>query len=266
MLDAAELQSTLVGSARRIDGVSVTSQGGGVVSLDAAAAAELSAEPATLAFGNVRSAGWKRFRTVDVRNISRRPIRVRVRFAPYGQGAAPVEFHASPPSFVVSPGQIRRVVLAAAVKLSPIGTAPAEGSIVLAPTAGAPLRLPWAVTFEQPAETVLGPLQLSTTSFTPSDAGPALLTFRAGALADEAGRDAVQPIALLTLDLLDGSGHELGTLATLRDLLPGRYAFGLTGRTAAGNTLAKGRYRLRVTAMPSLAGSASVSVVKFTIK
>ena len=57
----------------------------------------------------------------------------------------------------------------------------------------------------------------------------------------QAGRDAVQPVSLLTLDLLDADGNDLGTLATLRDLLPGRYAFGLTGRTPAGNTLAAGR-------------------------
>jgi hypothetical protein len=122
------------------------------------------------------------------------------------------------------------------------------------------------VTFEQPPASILGPLKLSTNAFTPSDAGPALLTFRAGQLVAEAGRDAVQPVALLTLDLLDDKGNEVGTLATLRDLLPGRYAFGLTGRTPAGNTLAKGRYRLRVTAVPSLPGRADRASVAFTIK
>ena len=85
---------------------------------------------------------------------------------------------------------------------------------------------------------MLGPLRLSNKSFEPSDAGPALLSFRAGQLAVQGGRDAVQPLALLSLELLDSDGNELGTLATLRDLLPGRYAFGLTGRTPAGNTLA----------------------------
>jgi hypothetical protein len=266
LLRATALRSLLVGSARRIPGVSVASEGGGLVSLGGAAAAELAAEPTTLAFGNARSAGWKRSQSVVVRNVSSRPLRVRVRFVPYAQGAAPVEFHAVPSRLVIPRGQIRRVRVAAAVKVAPIGNAPAEGSIVLAPVAGAPLRLPWAVTFEQPADTVLGPLALSTTSFTPSDAGPALLTFRAGQLVSEGARDAVQPISVLTLELLDGSGKQLGVLATLRDLLPGRYAFGLTGRTSAGNALAKGRYRIRVTAVPSLAGRSSSSVVAFTIK
>ena len=82
----------------------------------------------------------------------------------------------------------------------------------------------------------------------------------------QGGQDAVQPVALLSLQLLDSDGNDLGTLATLRDLLPGRYAFGLTGRTPAGNTLQPGTYRLRVTAVPSLAGRASRAGVTFTIK
>jgi hypothetical protein len=159
------------------------------------------------------------------------------------------------------------VRLVAQVKLAPIGTAPAEGSVTFVPFAGAPLRLPWEITFARPPESVLGPLSLSTDAFEPSDAGPALLTFRAGGVVTTAGGlDAVQPIALLRLQLLDGDGHDLGTLATLRDLLPGRYAFGLTGRTPAGNTLSAGPYRIRVTAVPSLSGRASSAQVRFTIK
>jgi hypothetical protein len=265
-LQAEDLRSVLVGSAHRLPGVSVTSEGAGLVSLGGAAAAELAVDQTTLALGNARAAGWKRSHVIVVRNVSTRPLRVRVRFAPYAQGAAPVEFHFFPSRLTIPIGQTRRVRVATAIKLTPIGTAPAEGSVVLAPLAGAPLRLPWVVTFEQPPASILGPLKLSTNAFTPSDAGPALLTFRAGQLVAEAGRDAVQPVALLTLDLLDDKGNEVGTLATLRDLLPGRYAFGLTGRTPAGNTLAKGRYRLRVTAVPSLPGRADRASVAFTIK
>jgi subtilisin family serine protease len=266
LLSADELRSVLVGSARRFPGASVASEGAGLVSLGAAAAAELAADQTTLALGNARAAGWKRRRSIVVRNVSTRPLRVRVRFEPYGQGAAPVKFHAVPALFTILAGQTRRVQIVAAVTLAPVGTEPAEGSVVLAPVAGAPLRLPWAVTFAQPPGSVVGPLKLSTSSFTPSDAGPALLTFRAGQLVTEAGRDAVQPITLLTLELFDERGNDLGTLATLRDLLPGRYAFGLTGRTPAGNTLAKGRYSIRVTALPSLGGPAGRAHVTFTIK
>jgi subtilisin family serine protease len=265
-LSADELRSVLVGSARRFPGASVTGEGAGLVTLGSAAATELTADQTTLALGNARAAGWKRSESIVVRNVSTRPLRVRVRFAPYAQGAAPVEFRAIPGRLTIPIGQTRRVRVVAAVKVAPIGTATAEGSVVLAPRAGAPLRLPWAVTFAQPPASVIGPLQLSTNSFTPSDAGPALLTFRAGQLVTEGGRDAVRPIALLTLDLLDGKENKLGTLATLRDLLPGRYAFGLTGRTPVGNKLAKGRYIIRVTATPSLGGPAGRAEAAFTIK
>jgi hypothetical protein len=39
-------------------------------------------------------------------------------------------------------------------------------------------------------------------------------------------------------------------LARLRDVLPGSYAFGLTGRGPNGGGLPPGRYRLRVLAVP----------------
>jgi hypothetical protein len=198
--------------------------------------------------------------------VSLRTLTIRVRSLPYAQGAAKVEFHAIPSQFTLPAGRARRVLVTAAIKVAPIGNAPAEGAVVFAPTAGAPLHLPWEVTFARPATSVIGQLRLSTTSFTPSDAGPALLTFRAGRLALQGGQDAVQPIALLTLDLFDDKGKNLGTLATLRDLLPGRYAFGLTGRTPAGNTLDAGNYRLQVTAVPNLAAPPTTAEVTFTIK
>ncbi len=265
-LHAADLRSVLVTSARRLASEPVESQGAGIVALAPAAAAEVAVQPTTLALGNATRAGWKRSQTVLVRNVSTRSVFIRIRSIPYAQGAAPVEFHAFPSRFRLHKGEMRRVRISAAVKRAPIGLAPAEGSIVVTPVAGAPLHLPWAVTFAQTPGTVLGPLKLSNTSFEPSDAGPALLSFRAGQLAVQGGRDAVQPLALLNLELLDSDGNDLGTLATLRDLLPGRYAFGLTGRTPAGNTLQAGTYRLRVTAVPSLRGPASRAAVTFTIK
>jgi hypothetical protein len=158
------------------------------------------------------------------------------------------------------------VSLVAAVSTPPVGDLPAEGSIVLATTGGSTISLPWVVTFVQRSGSVLGPLRLSTDTFSPSTTTPALLTFRAGLLVANGSSVAVQPVSLLRLDLLAEDGTDLGTLATLRDLLPGRYAFGLTGRSSAGNPLGKGRYRLRVTAVPSLPGRPSVAETTFTIQ
>ena len=265
-LHAADLRSVLVTNARRLASEPVESQGAGLVAVAPAAAAEVAVQPTTLALGNASGKAWKRSETVLVRNVSTRRVFIRIRSIPYAQGAAPVELHASPSHFRLRKGETRRVRISAAVTGAPIGSAPAEGSIVVTPIAAAPLHLPWAVTFAQAPGTVLGPLKLSETSFAPSDAGPALLTFRAGQLAVQGGKDAVQPVALLRLELLDSDGNDVGTLATLRDLLPGHYAFGLTGRTPAGNTLQPGHYRLRVTAVPSLAGRASSAAVMFTIK
>ena len=49
----------------------------------------------------------------------------------------------------------------------------------------------------------------------------------------------------------------LGLLARLRDLLPGRYVFGLTGRDPAGASLPPGAYRLRIAAIPADGGPPS---------
>jgi hypothetical protein len=265
-LHAEELRSILVTSARRLASESVSSEGAGLVSLGAATAAELAVEPSTLAFGNAGTPVWSQSQTAVVRNISSRAIHVRLRSVPYVEGAAPVSFEIVPSRFELPVGATRNVRIVAHVAAGPIGTSPAEGSILVTTVAGATQRLPWAVTFARPVASVLGPLTLSTTSFKPSDAGPALLTFRAGTVGVQAGQDAVQPVSMLRLELYDAHGGDLGTLATLRDLLPGRYAFGLTGRTPAGSTLAPGVYHLRVTAIPSLAGPVSRESVQFTIK
>ena len=52
-----------------------------------------------LAFGNAHGPKWRSEQTVLLRNISTRPVFVRIRSLPYAQGAAPVEFHAFPSRF-----------------------------------------------------------------------------------------------------------------------------------------------------------------------
>jgi hypothetical protein len=90
-----------------------------------------------------------------------------------------------------------------------------------------------------------------------------VLSFQAGRIA--AGGQ-LEPVALLTLQLRGPDGERLGTLAQLRDLLPGRYAFGITGRDAEGSTLEPGRYHLRLTAYPTGPGEPSRASVAFTIR
>ena len=68
------------------------------------------------------------------------------------------------------------------------------------------------------------------------------------------------------LDIRGPKGTKLGILAQLRDLLPGRYAFGLTGRDAKGETLDPGRYRVQLTAFPTGEGPPSKVSVVFAIR
>jgi hypothetical protein len=201
-----------------------------------------------------------------VHNVSSRPLSVGIRINYDAEGSAAVGFAAHPARFTLPVLGAQRVLLEATIAGPPTGRAPAEGTVVLTPNGGSPLRLPWAVTFGAPPDTLLGPLHLSTNAFSPSDTAPALLNFQAGRILRDAGRDEVQPVALLELDLMRSDGKELGTLVRLRDLLPGSYAFGLTGRSPAGNALGKGTYAIRVLAVPSLPGPTSRKQVTFTIR
>jgi hypothetical protein len=76
----------------------------------------------------------------------------------------------------------------------------------------------------------------------------------------------IEPAASVEVGLRNEDGRYLGVLARLRDVLPGHYVFGLTGRSPAGSTLAPGKYRLRITAFPSGGGKASLRTLHFTIK
>ena len=112
-------------------------------------------------------------------------------------------------------------------------------------------RLPWAVSFAPvKAGSLVGDIRLSNDSFAPSPAAPTVVAFRAGAVSQGAEGQTIEPVRLLEGELWTAAGKRLGTLFRLRDLLPGRYAFGLTGRGPFGNTLRPGDYELRLTAEP----------------
>ena len=111
---------------------------------------------------------------------------------------------------------------------------------------------------------MIGGVAISALSFRASDRAPAVLTVQAGQVRDLAGRRQLRPLARLDVELWRG-GERLGLVARLRDLLPGRYAFGLTGRGPRGGTLANGPYRLRVLAVPP-DGPAEAETVTFKIR
>src|SRR6185437_5154903 len=95
---------------------------------------------------------------------------------------------------------------------------------------------------------LIGSVQLSASKFKPSDASPAVLLVQLGGIQTGAAGVSLEPVTRLDIRLLDRKAHDLGLLARVRDVLPGRYAFGLTGRGPNGGKLPAGRYSLRLLA------------------
>src|SRR5207237_8785444 len=80
-------------------------------------------------------------------------------------------------------------------------------------------------------------------------ASPALLSLVVGSGAP-GPEPQIRPVDALEVQLW-GTGKLLGVLAVRRELLPGRYTFGLTGRGPSGGLLRRGTYAIRVVARPS---------------
>ena len=78
---------------------------------------------------------------------------------------------------------------------------------------------------------------LSSKSFAASDTKPALLAVDAGRVLEVDGAPEVRPLSRLDVVLWRADGTQVGVLARLRDVLPGRATFGLTGRGPDGQLL-----------------------------
>jgi minor extracellular serine protease Vpr len=252
-LSAAELRSALVGSAAQLlrgsSPLAVTSQGAGRVDPARAAAAELAVEPATLAFGRSEGASWSASRTVSVKNVSSRTLEVGFSLAPDDLGEPTVAFLAEPARVALAPGASAEVRIGVSARdgLSPL----AAGSLVVAADGARPVRVPWAVARRAAAGgPLVGEVELSHTEFTPSRTAPAVLAFRAGRIDQTPDGELVEPVGVLEVELWTAEGKWLGVLTRLRDVLPGRYAFGLTGRGPAGRVLPEGVYVVRLSAYP----------------
>jgi subtilisin family serine protease len=251
-LGAGELRSLLVGSARQIvlGGVPepVTAQGAGIVDPVGAVSAEFSAEPVTLAYGRVNREGWNVTQTIRLRNLSTRSLEIDLGLTRDRWGAPELAFAAAPAHVSLPPGTSTDVALVAS------GAGPLEGeaggSFVLAPEGSRAVRVPWAVSFRSETPTpLLDAVALSTDEFSPSDVAPAVLAFRAGSVSEDKQGQSVEPVQLLVVELWRGN-RRLGVLTRFHDLLPGRYAFGVTGRGPQGRRLPAGEYVLRLVAYP----------------
>jgi subtilisin family serine protease len=260
-LRALDLRSLLVGTARPIRDESVTAQGAGLVDLGAAAAGELAVDPVTLAFGRAEGDGWHASQLLTRRNVSTRPLLVRIRTQ--GQGGLLITHR---PNWVrLKPGGGAQVRLNARLNGAPPQDGSAEGTVVLVARGAGPLKVPWAITFGRPPASLISAVGLSASSFKPSDTTPAVLSLQTGVVVQAATGPQVHPLERLDVELWSG-GERLGLLARLRDLLPGRVAIGLAGRDPDGNRLPPGKYRIRLLATPANNAQASSRIVTFRIK
>jgi subtilisin family serine protease len=265
-LAASALKSVLVGTARPIRETPIAAQGAGLVDVGRAAAAELAAQPATLAFGLATREGWTAERVVLVRNLSPRTLRIRVRVNRRGFPAADTIVSARPRRLILRPGATARVRVGVAVPDPTAGGPPAEGALVLAPVGGGPVRVPFAVAFAPSRPRLLAGIELSPFAFRPSDARPAVLSLEAGRVRTIGTSEEVEPVSRLDIELWTGDGKRIGVIARQRNLLPGRYTFGITGRDPGGQVLKQGDYRLRILAFPTGGGLATRRSLRFRIQ
>jgi len=253
-LDAAALKGALVG----------TATSGRLLDLGAASAVEVVAEPTSLVLGAGARRGWSGTERFTIRNLSERRLRVHISVGRLGEVGG-IALAVSPATVTLPPRRQERVFLAGRLAYVPPGQQSVAASLELTAGGGAPLRVPWTVTFGRPPRGLLGGVRLSPRRFRPSDAAPALLELRAGRLAEHDGVSEVLPVSHLDLELWQGT-ERLGRLSRLRNLLPGRYTFGLTGRGPGGRRLARGRYQLRLLAYPPGDAPPSRQNVEFTIR
>jgi hypothetical protein len=188
-----------------------------------------------------------------VRNVSSRPLEVGFAFVADRSGGPAVDFTAEPARLNLGPRASASVTLGIS---TPSGVGAGIGGVLLASAEGvSPARVPWGIGKRPtaPAELV-GALSISNWEFEPSKSAPSVVAFQVGRARDAAAGGSIEPVGLLDVELWTPQGKRLGVIATLRDLLPGRYALGLTGRDANGKVLPAGMYVLRLRAQPVDAG------------
>jgi hypothetical protein len=260
-LDGASLDSLLVGYAK--PGASATAVGAGMFDIGTSAVGEVAAQPTTFGFGVWQGARWHATRTITVRNVSSRRLQLSFSAITNYESEA-LKFMVKPTHAVLPQGKAVRVqitVRAAAAADTKIVT----GALEVSPAGSQTLRVPWALDFAPPSDSLLGRVTIDRASFPASDTEPAVLSVQAGSVTRDHGLQ-IQPVARLDILLYAASGQYLGVMARLRDLLPGSYSFGITGRGPTSARLAPGSYELRLAAWPTLPRPAKPSRAQVRFK
>jgi hypothetical protein len=257
-LDAAGLRSALVATARRRAGA----LGPGIVDPAGASSVELVADPPIAPLGALFGKRSETTGRVLLRNVSRRPLVVELR---PGAAAAGVSVRTTPARVVLQPGRAKQVELSVVAKVRPAAPGALEGTVRAVARPGTRLRIPWTAAVPVTRRPVVDRVALSARVFAASDRRPAVLSLVAGRVDGSAERPQLLPLARLEIGLYRGK-RRVGTLVRLRDVLPGRYAFGLTGRGPRGARLPKGAYVIRVLGVPVGGGPATTQRVPFRLR
>ncbi len=265
-LSADELDGLLVATARPVGGDTVTAQGAGVADAGAAVAGEVAASPPTLALVRSAAHGRRMHASFTLTNLSTRELRVTLGIRTQQEGAAAVEFTLRPAHVVLGRGGSMLVHVDAVTASHAVVTGVADGAVVGSVEGGGAIRVPWAITFEGAPGGLVRSASLSTPAFSASDRKPALLSVEAGGIRTNAGSLELLPLTRLDVGLARADGTPIGLLARLRDVLPGRYTFGLTGRGPSGEPLPPGRYVVTVTGFPVDGGSPSRRKLGFSLR
>jgi hypothetical protein len=247
-LDGPALNSLLTGYADRGE-ASAVDVGAGTFRLGVAAVGEVAAQPSTLGFGIWEGPRWHATRTVTVRNVSTRRLQLSLSSLVDGESEA-LKFKVVPDRLVLGIGRSARVKVTVTAPAAPRARL-ITGVLQVAAAGSETLRVPWALSFRRYSANLVPRVTISDKSFKPSDTNPAVLTVQAGNLVRDYGLQ-IQPVSRLDVLLYTATGRYIGVMARLRNLLPGSYSFGITGRGPTSVQLAPGSYELRLAAWPTL--------------
>jgi hypothetical protein len=139
----------------------------------------------------------------------------------------------------------------------------ATGELVLRVGDSPEVRVPWTVAVPPPVD-LISRLAIVTTGTRVSDATPAALSFVAGSVT-ASPEPQVRAVELLEVELWRG-GQRVGLLAQRRELLPGRYTFGLTGRGPTGERLGRGAFVVRLVAHPGDGTRRQVDTIEYRVR
>ncbi|HVS85778.1 MAG TPA: S8 family serine peptidase [Gaiellaceae bacterium] len=255
-LRGAALAGLLTGYAQQLN-ASLTAQGAGLLNPAAALDARIVAAPATLVVRDGEA-------VFVLTNLTDSATQVALGNS-ISEGSSGLSVTFEPSTLTLPPHGSARVT-AKVVALPPARGSTIEGIFVATPTTGgSQLRIPWALRFPARPVSLLGRVFLSQTTFSPGDATPAALSVDAGRLFGASARPDVRALSRLDVELWRG-GTDLGVLARLRDVLPGRYTFGLTGRGPDGAVLSPGNYAVVVVATPVDGGNPTRRKVRFELR